>query len=217
MRLVLLGLALLLCAGLTYLAVALLGAGAPKAMVDASIGAAQFAFAADLARDEETAAGGLADRLAFVATFPDFAPRPARPAPAKGKSRPPELVFVTITPKDDAIDPAERPDRLYARFLEAEAFVGPGGLVLRRFEPDSPYGLEQIYMAPPDGRGFFARCPKPAEDGGETQEPCLFLFRDGGLDVELRFSTALLEQWEALNDGAHAFVERIRARPAKAK
>lgn len=217
MRLVVLGLVLLLCAGLTYLAVGLLNAGAPKATVEASIGDAQFAFASDLARDEETAAGGLADRLALVATFPDFAPRPARPAPAKDKSRRPELVFVTITPKDDAIDPAERPDRLYARFLEAEAFEGPGGLVLRRFEKDSPYGLEQIYMAPPDGRAFFARCPSPQDSGAETDEPCLFLFRDGGLDIELRFAPALLEHWEVLNDGARAFVERIRARPAKAK
>jgi hypothetical protein len=222
MRLVLLGLVLLFCIGVTIVAVGVLRGGAPDAPVEASIGDAQFSYPAALARDEETAAGGLSDRLAFVATFPDFGPRPPTNVLAKSKTHAPELVLVTIAPKDEAIDPADRPARLYARFLEAETQEGPGGLVLRHFEKDSPYDLEQLYVTGPDGGAFFARCPKPQDPkpqqaNGEAEEPCLFLFRDGALDVELRFKPTLLEQWETLNDGARAFVERLRARPAKEK
>jgi hypothetical protein len=120
-----------------------------------------------------------------------------------------------VSLKDDGVDPADRPMQLYARFLEAETVAGPGGLVMRRFEQGSPYDLEQLYVAPPDGRDFFARCPKPASAGAALTELCFFVFRVDGLDVELRFAPALLDNWDALNEGARAFLNRIRARPPK--
>jgi len=215
MRLFLALFALLVSVAAGIVALSLLRAAAPSQLVQAEIGGAHFTFAPTLARDEETLAGGFAERLAFVATFPDFGPRPPRSAPGGRASRQGELVFVTVTPKDEALEPAERPSRLYARFLEAEAFVGPGGLVMRRFEKGSPYDLEQLYIAPPEGREFFARCPKTQDGASGAEEPCLFLFRVDGLDVELRFAPALLEQWEALTEGARGFLARIRTGGAR--
>ena len=183
--------------------------------MNAEIGGDRFSYSSAIARDEETLAGGSGERLAFVAAFPDFTPRPARLRP--GGPAGPEMILVTITPKDDGIDPADRPSRLYARFLEAEAFVGPGGLVMRRFEKGSPYDLEQLYMAPPEGRAFFARCPKAADAGAAAEEPCLFLFRVEALDVELRFPRSLLDQWETLTEGARAFVSRLRVGGKKSR
>ncbi len=215
---------------LAALAIGLFGVGValvfwraddPRRIVVAEVAQTRFAFPAAYARDEAAAAGGFTDRLALLARFPDFsAPtqtdktRAARGAGARG----PKLVFVTLSTKDDSLDPAERPTRLYARFLEGDVFDGPGGLILRRFERDSPYDLEVLYLAPPDGRGFFARCPKPRETrASAAADLCLTVFRWGELDVELRYEPALLEQWDALSNGAHAFLERIRERPGAAR
>lgn len=179
-------------------------------VVTAEMAGAKFAYARAYSRDEATAAGGLADRLSFVASFPSFAPLSSR---ARSGSAP--TVTLTITPKDDGLDPSERPAKLYSRFLTAEATPGPGGLVLRRFEQDSPYDFEQLYVAPPDGRAFFARCPKT--QSGAPTDACLSVFRHGAFDVELRYVVDLLEHWDALYDGARATLARMTGRPAHAK
>ncbi len=182
---------------------------AHDAVIQAELAGARFVYARAYARDEVTAAGGLSDRLSFIAAFPGFSPLAARDRAAKNR------VALTITPKDDTLDPAERPARLYARFLTPETKDGPGGLVLRDFEPASPYDFERLYVAPPDGRAFFARCPK--SENGAPDEGCLTVFRTGGVDVELRYAPELLEQWDALIDGARNFVARLTAPPGRKK
>jgi hypothetical protein len=122
-------------------------------------------------------------------------------------------VAITLTPRDDGLDPSERPAKLYARFLTPETHEGPGGLVLRHFEPGSPYDSEELLIAPPDGRTFFARCPKT--DAGAPGEACISVFRNGGLDVELRYPPALLEHWDALIDGAQALIAKMTPRRKK--
>lgn len=168
--------------------------------VHAELAGTQFAFAPAYARDEGTAAGGLSDRLALLASLPDFAP------PAEER-RSQMLVKLTLTPKDESPDPQERPAKLYARFLTPETLEGPGGLVLRRFEQESPYETEELLLAPPDGRAFFARCPRAKL--GAPGEECLSLFRMGAIDVELRYPAEALGQWDELNEGARAFLTRI--------
>jgi hypothetical protein len=181
---------------------------APDRIVLAEIGNAKFAYARAYARDEATSAGGMADRLSFVVSFPSF-----KPAPAKDRAS--QSVTLTLTHKDDGLDPSERPEKLYARFLTPETLEGPGGLVLRRFEQGSPYDSEELLISPPDGRSFFARCPKP--QSGAPGEACLSLFRDGALDVELRYPAALLEHWDTLYEGAHALLAEITATPPRKK
>ncbi|HXY58915.1 MAG TPA: hypothetical protein VEH76_10070 [Methylocystis sp.] len=182
---------------------------APDAPVETAIGAAHLIYPRGYARDEASAVGGLTDRLSLMAELPDFTPPRGKGSKA-GQNPQNDVVLITISAKDDSLDPKDRPRGLYARFLESRVWVGPEGLILRRFEQGSPYDLEELYIAPPDGRTFFARCPKP----GETEAAadfCLFVFREDDLDVELRFAPALLEHWEALTEGAHAFLARIRA------
>jgi hypothetical protein len=178
-------------------------------IVDAQIGDVRFAYVASYARDEATAAGGRSDRLAFVAIFPDFSAPFRAKKPGATPTR--ETIFVTLALKDDGIDPAERPEKLYARFLEGDAWAGPGGLIMRRFEQNSAYDLEQLYVAPQGGAIFFARCPKPQSAGAAPAEQCLSLFRIDGIDVEMRYSAALLDRWDVLQEGARDFVARLRA------
>jgi hypothetical protein len=81
---------------------------------------------------------------------------------------------------------------------------------MRRFEPGSPYELELLYLAPPEGRDFFARCPR-RDAGFLGSAPCLWALRWKNLDVEARFSAALLRDWEELARGLRAFLASIDA------
>jgi hypothetical protein len=182
---------------------------APDAIVQAELAGRKFAYVHAYARDETTGAGGLAERLSFIASFPTFKPLAAKD---RASAR---AVTLTVTQKDDSLDPAERPAKLYARFLTPEAREGPGGLVLRDFEQGSPYDFEQLFIAPPDGRLFFARCPKP--QSGAPGEGCLSMFRDGAVDVEIRYPAALLDHWDAVVDGARALLARMSTKPPPKK
>lgn len=180
----------------------------------ASVDGVRFSYPAAYARDGATRMGGALDRLAFLTVFPDFAP--AAPASGDPKRRDaqeldPTHVFILVAPRDEAIDPAERPSHLYARFLESEVWGAPGGLMLRRFEAGSPYELEQLYLAPPDGAVFFARCPK-REAGFMGAASCIWALRRGRLDVEVRFAPALLEHWSRLVEGTRGFLKSVEAR-----
>lgn len=180
----------------------------PERIVEAQLAGRRFIFAQSYARDGGTTAGGMTDRLAFVASFPTFKP------PAPNARSGPATIAVTLTPKDDAQDPAERPSNLYARFLAEDTENGPAGLIMRRFEANSPYDLELLYLAPPDGHGFFARCPKP---GAGIGDKCLSIFRDGTIDVELRYAPALLDHWDALYPGVRNMIARMAPRAKKTR
>jgi hypothetical protein len=192
---------------------------APRANVEADIGDAHFSYKEAYARDAATAAGGFANRLAFAVRFPDFAPlgsidKTLSPRTLDERQR--KAVFITISPADESIDPADRPALLYSRFFEGEASTGPGGLIMRKFERGSPYELEQLFIAPPNGRVFFARCSKQAPSGDAYMDMCLWIFRTKSLDAELRFAPALLEHWETLVEDAREFLNSLDAtRPTK--
>lgn len=212
MRLFLVALLLALLAAAGYRLTRKTDAAEP-AIVAASLGDARFAYAPAYARDESTRYGGASDRLSFIAVAPDFGP-PQKPSADPRRRAAEELdpmrVFVTLAPREEALDPAERPSRLYARFLESEVWGGPGGLVMRRFEPGTPYELELLYLAPPEGRDFFARCPR-RDAGFLGSAPCLWALRWKNLDVEARFSAALLRDWEEFARGLRAFLASIDA------
>ncbi len=177
-----------------------------EATIEAELASRKFVYARAYARDEATGAGGVSTRLSFIVSFPAFAPLESE--------RRGETVTLTVTPKDDGLEPGERPAKLYARFLTPETLEGPGGLVLRHFEEGSPYDSEELYIAPPDGRAFFARCPKP--ETGAPGEACISVFREGGTDIELRYSPALLEYWDALYDGTRTLLSKMTT-PQKKK
>lgn len=155
---------------------------------------------------------GRLDRLDLAARFPDFGPAGAAspaPAPSPDGERDETLVFLTLTPNDGSLDPAERPTRLYARFLDPAVWTHPGGLLMRRFQPGAPYEKEELYIAPPEGRAFFARCPVPGSATDGLPDFCMTEFRVDGVDAQMRFSGALLSDWERLADGARALIRRM--------
>jgi hypothetical protein len=126
-------------------------------------------------------------------------------------------LFVSILREDGVIDPALRVDQIYGRFLEPDIWQNPGGLLLRRFAPDSPYADEELFISPPDGTAFNARCRKPQTGSqsrtGDIGEACLWRFRIAGADVQVRFRPDMLPQWQVLGEGLRAKIASWRRLP----
>ena len=127
---------------------------------------------------------------------------PWRAFAGDGAAQPDEPVFVTVRLADGSLAPAERPSVLYARFVAADARSAAGGLIRRRFRDGTPFEGEDLVVAAPDGRAFWARCPTPG-GRGDGASGCLTEMRFGDIDVQVRFSPALLPRWELLASGLH--------------
>ena len=177
--------------------------GAAGDLADARLDAVRLVYPAALARAGAGRRGGALETLDLAATWPGLEPlpqrRPGAPEPAQ--------VFISVRPQTAAIDPAERPVKLYARFFAPEIWSEPGGLVMRRFEPGSPYAREELFLVPPEGRAFSARCTRPAQPADGLPETCVSQMWIKGLEVQVRFAPALLPEWEALQGGARRLVE----------
>ncbi|GGG27540.1 hypothetical protein [Chelatococcus composti] len=146
-------------------------------------------------RETMDPAGGPVQRLDLAIPWPHA---------AGGSEK--EIVAVTLVPADAALDPVERPAKLYMRFLAPESWPAPGGLVLRRFRAGSPYEGEELYLTPPDGRRFFARCARPA--ASDVVAPlCTTVMRLAGIDVVLRFGPERLADWPRLRSGAERLMQ----------
>ena len=186
---------------------------ASAARTDVSIGGIRLNFDPGLARASSDPPGGAVEALDLAAMFPDFSPAGASTgltAASDPNARLERTVFLTITAAGKDIDPAERTGKLYGRFLEPEEWSHPGGLVMRRFVAGSPFEGEDLYLTPPEGKIFAARCMRPAAAADGLPDACLHDFRHGGLNVQLRFSPARLADWEILTQGARALVTRMR-------
>ncbi|MDE2363533.1 MAG: hypothetical protein KGM42_12710 [Hyphomicrobiales bacterium] len=206
------------------LAILLLGAGATTWLflrrgpagadyVEARVGDLRLAYPAAYARFPPGRNGGRLDSLEIAATFPDLRPAGEATLPLTGvKPGSPALVFLSIGPAERKLDPADLVSMLYSRFLEADVVETDNGLIRRAFQDGSPYDGEDLYFAPPEGRAFAARCAKPTVPPDGLPETCIAALREQGADVEMRFTTALLPQWEKLAEGMRALVKSMMAR-----
>jgi hypothetical protein len=156
--------------------------------------------------------GGRLEKLQLAAFFPDFTPAGDLGdvnSATNLADRYEKLVFVTIEQSDASLDPADRPVKLYARFLDPEGWTHPGGLIARAFLAGSPFEGEELYFIAPEGREFAARCGKP-DEARKTPNFCIDDFRVDQLAVELRFSANLLSEWQTLMSGARGLIESGR-------
>jgi hypothetical protein len=201
-----------LTAGLGYAAVApYFEARQEPPTREAVVGAARFVPLSGYLRPQSRA-GGRLERLDLAAYFPDFTPAgEARDVDVKTdlSERYDKLVFIEIKPAEPGLDPAERTAKLYARFLETEQWSHPGGLVAAAFQAGSPFEGQELYFVAPAGRVFAAVCGRPNQER-KTPNACAYDFRLGDLDVELRFSAALLSEWEKLSAGARGLIAAAR-------
>jgi hypothetical protein len=185
--------------------------GQAPATTRATVGETSFALPTGYFRPASRG-GGKLEKMQLAAFFPDFTPagdlNDITSATNLGE-RYERLVFVTIAQSDASLDPADRPIKLYARFLDPEGWTHPGGLIARAFLPGSPFEGEELYFIAPEGREFAARCGKP-DEARKSPNFCIDDFRVDKLVVELRFSANLLSEWQALMSGARGLVESGR-------
>jgi hypothetical protein len=171
-------------------------------IAEAQLGAVRLRYEPRYARPPEARASQAENHLELVAAMPDFTPA----GDALDRLPPETLVFLTIEPAGTTLDPSERPQRLYARFLDSDVWSHPGGLIMRRFMPESPYEREDLYMAPPEGSAFFARCTRPPAIPDGLPGSCISEMRVAGLDIQMRFSPEQLSSWERMVAGARLLV-----------
>jgi hypothetical protein len=182
--------------------------GSSTDAVPVNVGVLRLNIPGTYMRGGNLARSGSVERVDVIARFPEMTG--AGIAPAKtadiANHQPLTLVFVSVIRGDGGLDPADRPQEIYGRFLEPDTWQNPGGLVLRRFAPSSPYSDEELYLAPPDGRLFWARCRRAQAQPSVLGETCLWRYRLSDQDVQVRFAPELLPQWEQLSEGVRQLV-----------
>jgi hypothetical protein len=167
---------------------------APPGPVRMTVGAQSFVVDSRWLRGR-TARGG---RVTLAISWGEITQAPEA-------SEPSDVLF-TIGPADGSTPPADRPNLLYARFLTAATVAAEGGLVRREFRAGSPFEGEALYLSPPQGRLFAARCPI-ASPGQPAESRCVAEFRVADLDVLATFEPALLPNWDTLSRAARRLVE----------
>jgi hypothetical protein len=107
---------------------------------------------------------------------------------------PEAMVALVFTTSDESIPPSERVKMLYARFLSSEAAPAAGGLIRRQFRAGTPYEGETLFLSPPEGRAFAARCPTGENAGGALN--CFAEIRHAGYDIQIQLAKRDLASWE---------------------
>jgi hypothetical protein len=172
-----------------------------------------------MVRNSDLSGGGAVNRLDLVLKWPDM----SGAAGNFGVLEPRAMLFVTLEDATmlrqnrDDIDPAERPVELYARFLEAAAEPGPGGLLRRPFRDATPYAGEALYLSVPDERQFSARCPEPGASGPLAGDLCLWQTRIGNLELHSRFSREVLADWPVLAAAVRRLAAQVMHRSASGR
>lgn len=163
--------------------------------------------------------GGRIDELPLALDPKTMAPAgPLRPLELQDADSAAHILYVTLLARDEKLVPNERTARLYLRHLQPDSAPSVAGLLRRAFADSSPYRNEDLHFTPPAGGLFAARCLRIHEPETEDQavaKPTLMLktcvadLRVGGVDVRLRFSQSLLEDWEGTTTAAITFVSTL--------
>lgn len=194
---------LLSLSGLYLTASWLLPQPSPPTAITLNMGGQKLNIASDLFLSPPTKAQAAAHLILLRVSYP------ALTAPTTQLQAQDQSVILHITAADPSLDPADRASTLYPRFLSPKAHTNEQGLRVQDFEEDSAYAGETLYVAPPEGRVFAARCLNQERAGKILRTSCIFNFRIKTLDVEARFSPDLLQNWQDLAQKLRSFVDSL--------
>lgn len=140
---------------------------------------------------------GAHGRLDLALAWPDLAGRGETNVDLfDAPGRQPDIVWVTITPRGEAMSGIERLATVYGRLFVGEAWEGPAGLQGRRLSAKAGYVGEEVYYEPGAVRPFVARCY--ARDATGPVDTCLHDEVIGRLWVQWRFARERLDDWQGL-------------------
>jgi hypothetical protein len=160
---------------------------------------------------------GPAERVDLAFLWPALTP----PRPdAHGEDRPPagsetdpsttgdgsERLFVTIAGLGAVLPPAERLRTVYPHYIEAEANVGPDGLVVLPFRAGTPYAGEDLVYLADSPEKFFARCTRPVRT---LRGSCLQERLIDSAEITLRFPRDWLDDWRNVAAGFDRLVAQL--------
>lgn len=184
------------------------GLTAPKPVI-LHIGKSTLELDANYLRRGAQRAGGHLERADLIVQWPDFRPaqlvvRDAEGSPAPASAANHLLIHIRAA---EGADPARHTANLYGRFLDGDAWTSGDGLVMRRFKTNSPYPDEELFISPPDGQEFAARCPRQDVEGA-VHGRCLVQMRIAQVDITVNFDAMLLNEWHAMRDGVLNLIAR---------
>ena len=141
--------------------------------------------------------------------WPEMKPLRQRAAQDAGQAQ----IFVSLKLAQQEPLLSSSSGEFYGPFFEPETWAHPSGLIVRRFRETSPFRDEEIYLAPPEGRAFFARCAKAGALLDTSAEHCLWLFGYRDVLVQARFAPELLAEWPQLQSKIEALMASLAQAP----
>ncbi len=172
------------------------------------IGDQALQFPANTIRFEHQRQGGTFERIDLYVLFPemqgysDETRQHFNDTVASDK-----LLFLTIEQASIPLDMSGRFEPVYKRLIDPTGTPLSGGLTRYRFQEDTRYGDELLYIGQRgDKPPFVVRCLNPS-DLPKGSRSCLRDLAVGqGLSVAYRFSEGLLDQWRTLDPTIVAYV-----------
>jgi hypothetical protein len=185
-------------------------------LIEVTIGRDQISVPANTIRFESQRQGGLAERLDLYLLWPDMTGYTAgNRARFDDLNKSNALIFLQISQSTMSRDMSGRVDPIYRHLLAEEVANGPAGLRLHRFQDGTGYDGEHLLTGTlPDNTLYAVRCLLPASPVRATTSDCQRDIHVGeDLTVLYRFSSRLLDDWQAMDAAVRTYVED-RTRPA---
>lgn len=194
------------------------GAETLAGSVEVTLGSRKITVPRALIRDRAQMAGGRLDRLDIAVNAVDFSPLQQPSARDPDRPMPDRIALVLTAGSATTPDMMELFQTVYARFLGRETWSNPGGLLMRRFRPGTPYEDRELYIGAGGKRIFIALCPQESQLPANQRdiEPCTTLIRQDGLDAEVRFNARHLPDWRRIVLESQALLEMLAGSTAEA-
>jgi hypothetical protein len=161
------------------------------ARLPVSIGATLFNVPTAAIRMKIQRHSGPQERVDLSFTYPSLeapdAPKHVSADIVEEAVQPIDRIFLSISAHHDTLAPDTRVRTIYPRYLEQASAPAQNGLTMRAFRDATPYGNEDLFLAP----NLTARCTRDAAIPGM----CLSERRIDGADLTFRFPRSWLAQW----------------------
>jgi hypothetical protein len=193
--------------------IALRGLDGKPSPVSLSIAGEPLSIPANMFRFRADRRGGALDRVSLLVHWPTldgFSDELADDFKDNSPDAP--LIYLTVAPRDTALDSTARLATVYENFFDGPVVPGPAGLVGRRMKADSPYAGEVVFFQPRGNVPFVARCM--VESTPEIPSTCIRDVNFGrGLSLLYRFNRTRLADWSRLDAGLYALADSFLFSP----
>lgn len=181
-----------------------------------TIGPDQLALTANTIRFPQARMHGATDRIDLYLAWPEMTGYSAEMSQRfNDLSRPGQLIFIQLGQSTMSRDMSGRLEPIYKDLFEGAEKPLAAGLVLHHLRRDSGYTGEVMITGKRNGEPDYAvRCILPEAPHLATNADCqrdIFVGRD--LTVLYRFSSTLLQEWQAVDDTVSAYIDARLVRP----